>query len=101
MPKKAKTPSKPSKPYDFKVGQNYLVWTVTHNFTGRFTGYNGHELAFVDAAWIADSGRATQAFATGSFSEVEPMPDGVPILIGRGAVLMAMPVTFPLPRAQK
>jgi hypothetical protein len=86
---------------DFVVGKPYLVWTVTHHFTGEFIGFNGYELVFKDAAWIPDDGRAMEAFANGKFNEVEPCPDGVPVMIGRGSIVLALPASYPLPRSQK
>lgn len=83
----------------WEVGKNYFLRTVTYHFTGKLVAVHHHELVFDDAAWIADDGRFADAMKTGSFSEVEPYPGQ--IIVGRGTVIDAMQITFPLPRSQK
>lgn len=85
----------------WEPGAGYFIRTVTHHFTGRFVGFNGHELLFDDAAWIADDGRFTQAVKDGTFSEVEPYPDGSIVAIGRGSLIDAVRVGYKMPRSQK
>lgn len=85
----------------YKLGANYFIRTVTHHYTGKLVAIHEHELVFTDAAWIADDGRFSDALLTGSFDEVEPFPDGACTIIGRGSVLDATEITFPLPRSQK
>jgi hypothetical protein len=84
----------------WQIGKNYFIRTVTHHYTGTLTAVYDKELVLMNAAWIADDGRFMQAVATGSFSDVEPYPDR-PVILGRGAVLDATVITFPLPRTQK
>ena len=85
----------------YEIGANYFVRTVTHHYTGRLVEVYEHELVLVDAAWIADDGRWQQAIATGALNEVEPYPDGARCIIGRGSIVDACAVAWPLPRAQK
>lgn len=85
----------------YTVGANYFIRTVTHHYTGRLVEVHERELVLVDAAWIADDGRFAVAVAKGEFSEVEPFPDGVSVVIGRGSILDASVIPFALPRAQK
>lgn len=87
--------------HDFQIGHAYHVETVTKYFTGKFQGFNGHELCFTECAWIPDIGRAGDAYEKGSFSEVEPFPATATIMVGRGAVVMAFAVGFKLPTSQK
>lgn len=87
--------------HDFKIGLAYHVETVTKYFTGKFQGFNGHELCFTECAWIPDIGRAADAYEKGTFSEVEPFPSTTTIMVGRGAVVMAFAVGFKLPTSQK
>lgn len=84
----------------YKVGANYLIRTVTMTYTGRLVAVGDKELVLVDAAWIADSGRWSQAVAKGTFNEVEPYPDGSEVIIGRGAILDATIITS-IPRSLK
>ncbi len=88
----------------WQPGKNYLIRTVSYHFTGRFVGFNGpnnSELAFDQAAWVADTGRFTQAVATGALSEVEPFPDSATIGINRTAVIDFVQIAWPVPRSQK
>jgi hypothetical protein len=84
----------------WKIGRNYFIRSVTHHYTGCLVSVDDKELVLKDAAWIADDGRFAQAVKTGEFAEVEPYPDGKPVIIGRGAVLDAVEIPK-LPREQK
>ena len=84
----------------WEVGKNYLVRTVTMINTGRLVQVTDQELVLEDAAWIADTGRFADALKKGSFSEVEPFPDGK-VIVGRGSVIDACIISFDLPRKQK
>ena len=84
----------------WRIGKNYLIRTVTMILTGRLTQVTRQELVLEDAAWIADTGRFMQAVADGNFKEVEPFPDG-PVIVGRGALIDAVMVSFAVPRSQK
>lgn len=83
----------------FKIGQNYLIRTVTMIDTGRVVEVNDHEIVIEDAAWIADTGRFADCLKSGVYSEVEPFPDGR-VIIGRSAVIDAVEIAS-LPRTQK
>ena len=87
--------------HPWKIGQAYFIRTVTHHYTGRLVAVYPLELVFAEAAWIADDGRFAQAVAAGGFSEIEPYPPAAEIIIGRGTVVDATPVTFALPKSQK
>ena len=86
--------------HPYAVGANYLIRTVTMTYTGNLVEVGDKELVLLDAAWIADSGRWADAVAKGTFSEVEPYPDGKRVIIGRGAILDAVEITT-IPRSQK
>ena len=60
----------------WEVGKIYHIRTVSMIDTGRLVAVYDKEIVLEDAAWIADTGRFTQALATATFSEVEPFPDG-------------------------
>ena len=86
----------------WKIGQGYFVRTVTYHVTGVLIHMTDTELVLENAAWIADSGRFAQAMNGGEFSEVEPWPDGVPVLIGRASIQDASPRNITaIPRSQK
>jgi len=91
-----KSGSGESSPY--QVGQAYLIRTVTLYYTGRIVRVTPKELVLEDAAWIADTGRFSDALKTGTLNEVEPMGE---ILIGRGAVVDAARWLHPLPKEKK
>lgn len=50
------------------------------------------EIVLEDAAWIADTGRFSDALTSMSFQEVEPFPDGK-VIVGRGSVVDAVTVS--------
>lgn len=81
------------------IGDCYLIRTVTMIDTGRLVGITQHELILEDAAWIADTGRFSDALKSLSFYEVEPFPDGK-VIIGRGSIIDAVKIKMPQ-RSQK
>jgi len=62
-----------TKPHPFKIGQKYFFRLVTHYISGRITGVYGDFIELEDSAWIADTGRFSDALKKGEFSEVEPI----------------------------
>jgi len=84
----------------YVIGTAYLIRTVTHYLTGRVTAVTRQEVVLEDSAWVADTGRFHEALKTGVVSEVEPFPDGS-VIVGRGAIVDAVPWTHKLPRAVK
>lgn len=85
----------------YKIGQNYLIRTVTNFYTGTITKVAAREIVIKDAAWIADTGRFMQAMTDGTLNEVEPYPDNEEVIIGRGAIVDACIWRHKLPREQK
>ena len=83
----------------FEVGKSYFVRSVTYHYTGRLEAITDTDLVLADAAWVADSGRFTNALRAGTLSEVEPFPDRV--IIQRSAVVDACEWSHPLPREVK
>jgi hypothetical protein len=77
--------AQPSTVHPYKIGQAYLIETVTKYFTGRLMAAHADELVITEAAWISDTGRYSQAVKSGDFSEVEPI-DG-PVIISRGSIV--------------
>src|SRR3990167_6108770 len=73
-------------PSPWEIGKIYLIRTVTMIDTGRLVAVTEHELVLEDAAWIADTGRFSDALQSATFLEVEPFPDGR-VIIGRGSII--------------
>ena len=82
--------------HSFELGKCYFVRTVTYHYTGRLVSVTESDLVLDEAAWIADSGRFSNAIATGSLSEVEPYPGKV--ILSRGAIVDACEWNHMLPR---
>ena len=83
----------------WEIGKNYLIRTVTMIDTGRLVAVTAQELVLEDAAWIADTGRFSDAVEKAEFGEVEPFPDGR-VILGRGAIIDAVAIQT-LPRSRK
>ena len=63
--------SKSQNPFADLIGKNVFIRTVTYHYTGKIERIIGDFVELSKAAWIADSGRFTQAVETGDFDEVE------------------------------
>jgi len=83
----------------YQIGKNYFIRTVTNFYTGKLVWVGDKEIVLDTASWIADTGRFMQAVTKGEMKEVEPMGDGV--VIGRGAIIDAIVITWELPTKQK
>lgn len=86
--------------HPYKIGENYFIRTVSFHYTGKLLSVGPQEIVLTDAAWIADDGRFANAIAAGELKEVEPYPDGREVVIGRGAIVDAVAIDWPLPREQ-
>ena len=84
----------------YKVGEKRMFRTVTHIITGEIAEIHADGVIVEQAAWIADTGRYTQAVATGSFNEVEPYPDGARVVVNTAAMIDSCTINA-LPRVQK
>lgn len=73
------TPSEKSKAHPFIVGEKYFFRLVTHYLTGKVKAIHGDFLELEDAAWIANTGRFSDALKSGEFEEIEPIfnPHGI------------------------
>jgi len=96
------------------VGKKVFVRTVTHYYTGRLadvvpgvihlpedTGSTSGPwfLHLEEAAWIADTGRFSEALKDGSLNEVEPYPGDC--YVNAGAVVDVCEWLHDLPRTVK
>jgi hypothetical protein len=77
-------------------GKAVLIRTVTSYFTGRVLDMDDQWIHLGDAAWIADTGRFSNALRTGELEEVEPYPSDC--LVSRQAVVDLCEWSHQLPR---
>ena len=89
-----------SSDHRFKIGEAYLIRTVTMIDVGRLEWVGDKELVLTSAAWIADTARFNECLTTGKVNECEPFPDGE-VIIGRGSIIDAVIWANPLPREVK
>ena len=87
--------------HPYELGKVYFIRTVTFYYVGRLTGITPNELVLEQAAWIADTGRFSDALKVSEFKEVEPFPVDQPVIIGRGSVVDATEICVELPLIQK
>lgn len=88
--------------HPYKIGKPYLIRTVTMTLSGRLKSVGDKELVLEEAAWIADTGRFSNALLDMSvLSEIEPFPAG-DVIIGRGSIIDAViPSWDKLPTVKK
>ena len=89
-------PSIPPNCHPWKIGNYYLVRTVTMIVIGKLQAVGQQELVFTEAAWCADTARFHDALKKGTVSEMEPAasPED-PVVVGRGAIVDCWPWNFP------
>lgn len=85
--------------HPFKIGEAYLIRTVTMIALGKLESVGQHELVLSSASWVADTGRFYNAIKEGKLNEVEPFINDV--IVGRGSIIDATIWTHKLPREQK
>ncbi len=83
---------------DELVGQKLFIRTVTYHMTGKVVKRMGAFVQLEDAAWIADSGRFSDALKTGGLSEVEPVGT---MWVNLSSVVDFFPWKHKLPNEQK
>lgn len=81
----------------FEIGKAYFIRTVTYHLTGRLVAVDKDFLLLEDAAWVADSGRFTQAIGEGKLSEVEPVGEAI---VNKQSICDAFPWKHELPQVQ-
>ena len=70
----------------WEIGSVYLIRTVTMTQVGRVVAASRQWVMLEEAAWVADTGRFSDALKMWSFDEVEPFPDGV-VGVACGAIV--------------
>lgn len=83
----------------FPVGGKFLIRTVTNYWTGEVVAVRDGFLILSTAAWIADTGRFSDAAKHGRLNEVEPVGGLVRVAIG--SIVDAVEWTHALPTDQK
>jgi hypothetical protein len=83
------------------TGINVIIRTVTNYFTGKVIVQSDHWITLVDAAWIADTGRWSDAISHGTLNEVEPYPADQPVHIAIGAIVDITSWNHELPRTAR
>ncbi len=80
------------------IGKKIFIRTVTMYHTGRIVEVDDRFIVLEDAAWVADTGRFSDALKTGELSEVEPV-EGL-VRVSLGAVVDIFEWNHDLPREQ-
>ena len=83
---------------DDLVGKEFFIRTVTYHMTGKVVKRMGAFIQMEDAAWIADSGRFSNAIKNGELDEVEPVGTA---WINLSSVVDFFPWKHDLPKTQK
>ena len=81
------------------IGENVFIRTVTMYHTGKVVAVSDKFVTLSDAAWVADTGRFSDALKTGNLSEVEPV-EGL-VRVSLGAIVDVFEWKHELPRIQK
>jgi len=89
--------------HPFKVGEKYLIRTVTMIQLGRLVNVFDNELELEGTCWVADTGRFHVALEKGldlvGSSEIEMFKGNV--IVGRGAIIDACVYNHKLPSISK
>lgn len=81
--------------HPYAIGEMYFIRTVTMYLCGRLVDVLQQELVLENAAWIPDTGKFSEALNDASkLHQVEPFPDGQ-VIVGRGAIIDAVRVSWP------
>lgn len=88
----------PKKIYPFKIGNKYLIRTVSYFALGQLERIDGDFLVLSQASWVADTGRFTQALEKGTLSEVELTGE---CYVNLASIVDAFPWKHDLPKTQK
>jgi hypothetical protein len=80
-------------------GKKVFIRTVTNYYTGLVKKLDKSGIILEQAAWIADTGRFSNALSTGVLNEIEPYTS--PIWIPLTAIVDATSWNFDLPKVVK
>lgn len=82
-----------------KLGADVFIRTISMYYTGRIAEITPDSVILEDAAWIADTGRFSNALKTGVLCEVEPYH--APVCVNRAHILDVTTWGHALPREVK
>jgi hypothetical protein len=84
----------------FNVGENIFLRKITMIITGHVVAVHDTYVELDHAAWVADTGRYTQAVATGKFHEVEVYPADLIIKVPLSDLVDGFVAPWSLPTTQ-
>jgi len=61
----------------FRIGEQYLIRTVTQYSVGRLKSFHRNFLVLSDASWVADTGQFHECLKTGSLEHYQSFVDDV------------------------
>jgi len=82
--------------HPYKIGENYIIRTVTMIQIGKLEAVYNQELVLSDACWVACTGQFNEALRTGKLESVQPFIDN--INVGRGSIVESTAWRHKLPR---
>ncbi len=83
----------------YKVGEKYLIRTVTMIQLGRVKQITGRSILLENACWVADTGRFSESLKDGTLKEVEMFASDA--IVSFGAIVDATIWTNDLPTKTK
>lgn len=93
------TPERVADDTAFEVGRAYLIRTPTVYHLGRVVRITAHELVLDEAGWLVETGLFSPCIEKGTYSEYEPMGNGV--VVPRANISDATPWKHALPKDRK
>jgi len=84
----------------WKLGEQYVIRTVTMIQIGNLVYIDENELGLENASWIADTGRWMNFLKEGKYNECEPFPEGI-VIVGRHSIIDVCVWKHKLPTEQK
>ncbi len=85
--------------YQLLIDKPVIIRTAGYHYIGVLVDVGPDYFVVTDAVWVADTGRWSQALASGQLGEVEPWPDPTDrVIIGRGLVGDVTQWRHPIPR---
>ncbi len=82
----------------FEIGGKYFIRTVTHAHTGQIKSISGQFITLEKAAWIANTGRFSDALKNTNFDEVEPFSND--LILNVESIVDATKIDGQLPESQ-
>jgi hypothetical protein len=87
------------KNHSFRIGEKYLIRTVTMHHLGQIKSVTDTDIVLEDASWLAVDCRFYNTLKDGCVDEIEPFIDDA--IVARGSIVDATVWRHELPRNQK